>query len=170
MKTILLLLFITPLACLGDTYRYYVLQYDAQRHDLDQYAPKELIALTSKDSVSLYAYAEVQLGPSRKGTSSSMDSFSYTEEWTDTGLSKRVTTRDLGTKFTVSSVGDDVKYHFIDTRLKKWHPLNLEVGMMQPIFETMEVEAQLTLPKSGYTILGGATADGIRTIYILEKR
>lgn len=169
MKTLLLFLFLTPLACLGDTYRYYVLHYDATRHDLDHYSPKELIALTSGDSVILYAYAEVQLGSSRKGTSSSMDSFSYTEEWTDTGLSKRVTTRDLGTKFTVSSVGEDIKYHFIDTRLKKWHPLNLELGIMQPVFENVEVEAQLQMPKSGYTVSGG-TVDGIRKIYILEKR
>lgn len=169
MKFLLLILSLLPVAGLADTYRYYVIQYDASRSDLDSVPPKELIALTSTEDVTLYAYAEVQLGPAKKGVSSSMDSFSYTEAWTDTGLPMKITTRDLGTKFTVSSDGDGIRYHFIDTRLKKWHPINLELGMMQPVFDHREAESRLQFHQSPYATSGG-TVDGIRQIYIIEKK
>jgi hypothetical protein len=169
MKSIRLFLLLIPLVCLADTYRYYVIHYAAERHDLDQCAPKELIALTSGDAVNLYAYAEVQTGSSGKGESSSMTPFRYTEEWTGAGLPKTFATRNIGTSLTVSSIGNTINYHFIHTRLQKWHPINLELGMLQPVFENIEAEAQLQLSKPGYTV-SGATVDGMRQICILEKR
>jgi hypothetical protein len=85
----------------------------------------------------------------------------YAESWDDTDTPASKATREIGTKFKVKENGDKISFEFSLTKLDRWISVAPPKLRLQPIFETQEVNSDLTIKKGNRVIVGGLTGEEI---------
>ncbi len=172
MKKLLLLFLLTPALALCDTYRFYVVQYDATAsEEFSKLSGPELLALASSGKTTIHAFAELETDDKNSGRFTNLHEIEYVESLHPDGLIKSRAKKTVGTEFTIQeSSGGVAAYTFKDTRLVRWQPLSPKADLLQPITKTISASNRVSIKFNSLIATSSHTADGLTTVYLLERK